>query len=235
MMDHVVLSGRDGDVKLTQWLDELKNVAIETNKEWAEKLGINQSAAITTVKPSGTVSQKVNSASGIHPRYSPFYIRTVRASKKDPLAIFIKEKGVPCEDDVMKPEADWVFSFPVASPEHAVFRNDMTAIQQLEHYLLVAAHWCEHNPSITVYVREHEWLEVGAWVYKNFDKIGGVSFLPHTDHVYRQAPYQEIDKETYEKLAAEFPVIDWSEFREYEDNTTASQEMACIGGACEVI
>ena len=153
----------------SEWLNAMRQAAIDTNKEWANKLGINQAAAITTVKPSGTVSQLVNSASGIHPRYSRYYVRTVRQDKKDPLGQFLKEAGIPCEDDVTKPESTWVFSFPQKAPEHAVFRDDMSAIQQLEHYMMYKKHWCEHNPSITVYVREDEWMHVGAWVY---EKIG---------------------------------------------------------------
>ena len=234
--DKNIVAGSDGWTNLDQILTGLKQHAINTNKQWAKKLGINPSAAITTVKPSGTVSQLVDSASGIHPRYSEYYIRTVRADKKDPLAIMMKEAGVPCEDDVTKPHNTYVFSFPHKSPSHAVMRNEMTAIQQLDHYLVFQKNWCEHNPSITVYVREDEWLEVGAWVYKNFDHIGGVSFLPHSDHVYRQAPYQECDKEAYEKAVAEFPEVVWSKLVEYEkvDSTTGNQELACVGGVCEI-
>lgn len=215
-------------------LQALKEVVLETNARYADKLGINRSAASTTNKPSGTVSQLVSSASGLHARYSPFYIRTVRADKKDPLAAFMVAQGFPVEDDVTKPDHNYVFSFPVKSPPNSVCRNDMTAIQQLEHYLLFAEHWCEHNPSITVYVREHEWLDVQAWVYRNFHKIGGVSFLPYSDHVYQQAPYQEIDEATYLEWQKKMPVVDWLDFGEMEDHTTASQELACVGGACEV-
>jgi ribonucleoside-diphosphate reductase alpha chain len=228
-MDSILTAIPDKDL-----LESLKQHAIDTNKVWAEKLGINQSAAITCVKPSGTVSQLVNSASGIHPRYSRYYIRTVRADKKDPLAVFLKEQGVPCEDDVTKPDKTYVFSFPMESPEHAVLRDDLSAIQQLEHYLVYRKHWTEHNPSITIYVREHEWLDVGAWVFKHFDDIGGVSFLPHSDHVYRQAPYQEIDKATYLKWVESYPKIEWEQFREYEDVTTGQQELACMAGVCEI-
>lgn len=245
IMDHVVLSGREGHEKLANWLDEMRQVAVDTNKEWAAKLGINQSVAITTVKPSGTVSQLVDSASGIHSRYSRYYIRTVRQDKKDPLGQFLKDAGIPCEDDITKPESSWVFSFPQKAPEHAVFRNDMTAIEQLEHYLVFKKHWCEHNPSITVYVREHEWLDVGAWVYKNFDDIGGVSFLPHSDHSYKQAPYQELtDKmingvlvtaeQQYNDLLAKMPHIDWDAFVEQTDNVEGAQQLACVSGVCEI-
>lgn len=235
IMDHPVLSQVSEEA--TRWLVELRELAVETNRIWAEKLGIPQSAAITTVKPSGTVSQLVNSASGIHPRYAPYYIRTVRADKKDPLALFMRLNGFPVEDCVMKGDSTDVFAFPVKAPESAVFRDDMSAIDQLNHYLMFKVAWCEHNPSITVYVRDYEWAEVGAWVYKNFDHIGGVSFLPHTDHVYRQAPYQEISKEEYEKLVKEMPVCDWADLQavEKEDGTNATKELACSAGQCEIM
>jgi ribonucleoside-diphosphate reductase alpha chain len=215
-------------------LEELKNHAIETNKELAERLGIAQSVSVTTVKPSGTVSQLVDSASGIHPRWSEYYIRTVRADKKDPLAVFMREVGVPVEDDVTKPGITDVFSFPCRSPAGSAIRASATAIDQLDTYLDYKHLWCEHNPSITVYVRESEWMDVLAWVYRNFDDIGGVSFLPHTDHVYRQAPYTEITKEEYEKALAAMPKVPWENFKEGSDFTTASQELACLGGTCEV-
>jgi ribonucleoside-triphosphate reductase len=233
IQDHAVLSATGG-INLEEWLQELKQHAIETNATWAARLGIAPSAAITTVKPSGTVSQLVDSASGIHPRYSHYYLRTVRADKKDPLAVFMREKGFPVEDDVTKPNATDVFTFPVKSPEGSVMRNDMSAIDQLDHYLIYKRHWCEHNPSITVYVREEEWLDVGAWVYRNLNDIGGVSFLPHSDHVYRQAPYQEIERATYEEWMAKMPVVDWTQLRENTDQTTSSQELACLGGVCEI-
>lgn len=232
IMDHELLSNKDGPVK--EILQTLKEVAIEANEEWASKLGIERSTAITTVKPSGTVSQLVDSASGIHPRFSPYYLRTVRADKKDPLAQFMATQGFPVEDDVTKPDHNYVFYFPVKAPKNSVIRDDMTAVEQLEHYLVFAEHWCEHNPSITVYVREHEWLEVGAWVYKHFDSIGGISFLPYSDHVYQQAPYQEITEAEYNEWVKRMPKIDWTEFLEKEDHTTASQELACMGGVCEV-
>lgn len=232
IMDHHVLSKT---VDSSVWLKELKEHAIKVNEEWAAKIGINPAAAITTVKPSGTVSQLVNSASGIHPRYSPYYIRTVRSDKKDPLAQFLVSQGVPNEPDVTKPDSVLVFSFPIKSPDNATFRDGMSAIQQLEHYQMVSDNWCEHNPSITVYVRENEWLEVGAWVYKHFDKLGGVSFLPHSDHNYKQAPYTEITKEQYEKAASEFPHIDWTSFQEHGDNTKHQQTLSCTSGVCEII
>lgn len=219
-----------------QYLKEMKDESIKTNLEWSSKLGIPQSAAITTVKPSGTVSQLVDSASGIHPRHSDYYIRTVRADVKDPLATFLKAKGVPCEVDVMN-DSNLVFSFPQKAPEGSITRKQWSAVEQLEHYLAFKKHWCEHNPSITVYVRENEWMEVGAWVYKNFDDIGGVSFLPFNDHVYQQAPYQDCTAPEYYKAEQEFPDIDWAEFDNYEvdDATVNMHELACVSGACELV
>jgi ribonucleoside-triphosphate reductase len=235
IMDNKVMAGKGAPGELETWLTELRLLAIAVNKEWAEKLGIPQSVAITTVKPSGTVSQLVDSASGIHPRYSEFYIRTVRQDKKDPLCQFLIDSGLPHEDDVTKPESTVVFSFPQKAPAHAVFRNDMSAIDQLEHYLIYKQNWCEHNPSITVYVRESEWLEVGSWVYKNFNDIGGVSFLPHSDHSYRQAPYQEVDQAAYEALLAKMPAIDWDSFIEITDTVEGAQTLACSSGGCEIL
>lgn len=241
IMDHDILSGKgnyESHIVLQNWLKDLKDVAIETNKEWAERLGIPRSMAVTTVKPSGTVSQLVDSASGIHPRYSPFYVRTVRADKKDPLAQMMQDKGFPCEDDVTKPDSVSVFSFPKKSPEGSIFRDYMTATEQLNHWMIYKQHWCEHNPSITVYVREDEWMDVGAWVFKNFDEVGGITFLPHSDHVYRQAPYQEIDEEKYKLLLETFPKdIDWNELSNYEvvDNTAGNQTLSCTGGVCEIV
>ena len=235
IMDHPILSKASDEA--AHMLDKLREHAVKTNLKWAKKLGISPSVAITTVKPSGTVSQLVNSASGIHPRYSKYYVRTVRADKKDPLAQFMRAKGFPVEDCVSKPETTDVFSFPVKGPDTGVFRNDMTAIEQLEHYLMFKNHWCEHNPSITVYVREHEWLAVGDWVYNNFDDVGGVSFLPHTDHSYRQAPYTECSEQEYNELTARMPNVAWSELREFEkeDTTTSAKELACTAGVCEII
>jgi ribonucleoside-diphosphate reductase alpha chain len=236
-MDHEFLSGHcDLGFPLEDFLSGLKQHAIDTNREFAGKLGINPSAAITTVKPSGTVSQLVDSASGIHPRYSKFYIRTVRADKKDPLALFMREKGFLVEDDITKPEHTDVFMFPVESPDGAVLRTQLTAIEQLQHYLVYKRHWCEHNPSITVYVREHEWMEVGAFVYKNLNDIGGVSFLPYDSGVYRQAPYTEINEGDYRKLLEQMPgEVDWKELKEETDRTTGSQDLACLAGVCEII
>ena len=236
IMDHPVLNGSKGIVQCTTWLKELKDHAIQSNRLWAERLGINPSVAITTVKPSGTVSQLVDSSSGIHPRMFPYYLRTVRQDKKDPLGQLLKASGVYCEDDITKPDSTDVFYFPCRSPEGAVTTKDVSAIQQLEHYLAVRNSWCEHNPSITVYVREDEWCDVGAWVYRNFDSLGGVSFLPLTDHVYKQAPYQEITEEEYAQWEAKTPQVDWSRLREFEtrDSTTIQPELACSAGVCEL-
>ena len=235
IMDHPVLSQTD-EVSV-EWLKAMKQHAIEVNKEWADKLGINQATAITTVKPSGTVSQLVDSASGIHPRYSEYYIRTVRADKKDPLAKLMREQGFPVEDCVSKPESTDIFSFPVGGPSHAVFRNDRTALQQLEHYLMVQTHWTEHNVSITVYVKDHEWMGVGDFVYQNFDLIAGVSFLPHSDHNYRQAPYQECTEAEFLDLSSRMPAFDWNALARFEkdDSTINVRELACSSGTCELI
>ena len=221
-----------------EFLEELRNISVDTNKEWADKLGIPQSAAITCVKPSGTVSQLVDAGSGIHARHSPYYIRTVRGDVKDPLTQLMIDEGVPVEPEVFHPDSTMVFSFPVKSPDNAVTRNDMTALEQLEVWKLYAVNWCEHKPSVTISVRDDEWLEVGAWVYKNFDLCSGISFLPHSDHTYQQAPYQDCDEETYRELLSRMPTsIDWSRLGEYEqeDNTAGSQTLACVGGVCEVV
>ncbi len=219
-------------------LEKLRGVAVQTNIEAAEKLGINQSSAITCVKPSGTVSQLVDSASGIHARHSEYYIRTVRGDNKDPLTQFLKDSGIPSEPCVMKPDSTTVFSFPTKSPDNAVTRNDMDAIEQLELWKSYALNWCEHKPSVTITVREAEWMKVGAWVYENFDICSGVSFLPHSDHTYAQAPYQDCDKATYKEAYSKMPkVIDWVKLSEYEmeDNTAGSQTLACSNGSCEVV
>jgi len=218
-------------------LKNLKQISIDTNKEWSEKLKINQSAAITCVKPSGTVSQLVDSASGIHARHNPYYIRTVRGDKKDPLTKMMVDMGFPVEDDVMKPLDTSVFSFPIKCSEDAVFRQDMNAIEQLELWKTYQEHWCEHKPSVTISVKENEWIEVGAWVYKNFDLMSGVSFLPYSEHTYKQAPYQDCDKKDYEKLLNKMPVnVDWTKLSDYEtsDMTVGSQELACSSGSCEI-
>lgn len=223
---------------LSETLEHLKNVAVTTNTEWAERLGIPASAAITCVKPSGTVSQLVDSASGIHARHSPYYIRTVRGDNKDPLTQFMKDQGIPNEPDVMKPDATTVFSFPMKSPTGAVTRNDMTAIEQLELWLTYQRHWCEHKPSVTITVRDNEWMEVGAWVFKHFDEVSGVSFLPHSDHSYQQAPYQEVGQREYEEALALMPAkLDWAKLSEYEteDTSKGTSTFACVGGACEIV
>ena len=235
IMDSTLTNGTDEGLEAR--LAELKEVAVKTNEEWSTKLGIPQSAAITCVKPSGTVSQLVDSASGIHARHNPYYIRTVRADKKDPLAVFMKDAGFPVEDDVMKPEHTFVFSFPMKAPQNAVMRTDMTAIEQLELWLTYQKAWCEHKPSVTISVKEHEWIEVGAWVYENFEWMSGVSFLPFSEHVYKQAPYQDIDATTYEEELQKMPTnVDWALLSQYEqsDMTEGAQELACVAGACEI-
>lgn len=235
IMDHAML-GNSGPFTEGR-LNDLREYAIEVNKEWAAKLGINQSVAITTVKPSGTVSQLVDAASGKHERYAPFYIRTVRGDNKDPLTQLMLSQGFPGEPDVMKPDSTTVFSFPVKAPAGAVMRDDRTAIQQLEHYLMFQTHWSEHNVSNTINVKDHEWLEVGAWVYKHFDSLAGVSFLPHSDHSYRQAPYTECTEVEYEALLARMPQFDWDRLADFEkdDSTVNTKELACSAGACEIL
>ena len=236
IMDNRLTTSQNAGLEKT--LERLKDVAISTNAEWAERLNIPASAAISCVKPSGTVSQLVDSASGIHARHSPYYVRTVRGDNKDPLTKFMIDKGVPNEPCVMKGDTTTVFSFPIKSPVGAVTRNDMTAVEQLEMWLIYQRSWCEHKPSVTISVRDHEWMEVGAFVYKHFDEMSGVSFLPHSDHTYQQAPYQDCTKEDYEELLAIMPkAIDWSELSEYEneDNTAGSQTMACSGDTCEIV
>lgn len=217
----------------------LREVAIETNKEWAERLGINQSAAITCVKPSGTVSQLVNSSSGLHARHSDYYLRTVRADNKDPITQFLKDQGVYFEPCVMKGDSTTVFYFPIKSPEGSLTRDKQTAIEALELWKTLQDNWCEHKPSATINVKEDEWLDVAAWVYKNFDTLSGVAFLPHDGGTYKQAPYTEVTKEEYEEWIEKHPpvVINWDDLRFYEqeDNTSGSQTLACSGGSCEVI
>lgn len=235
IMDHPVLSQTSDDAVM--WLKAMKARAIEVNAKWSKKLGINPAAAITTVKPSGTVSQLVDSASGIHPRYSEYYIRTVRADKKDPLAQLMRQQGFPVEDCAMKPDTTDVFAFPVQGPNHAVFRNDRSALEQLDHYLMVQRHWSEHNVSITVYVRDHEWMGVGDWVYRHFDQLAGVSFLPHSDHTYQQAPYTECTQEEYQALLDRMPSFDWEHLARFEqdDSTINVKELACTAGHCELV
>ena len=235
VMDSSLTNGKKEG--LESLLEELREMAVKTNKEYAEKIGINQSVAITCVKPSGTVSQLVNAASGIHARHNPYYIRTIRGDKKDPLTKMMTDAGFPVEDDVMNPSHTAVFSFPMKVANGSVFRTDMTAIEQLELWLVYQKHWCEHKPSVTISVKESEWMTVGGWVYEHFDYMSGVSFLPHTDHTYKQAPYQDILKEDYEILLKKMPKnVEWSKLAEYEktDMTIGAQELACAAGFCEI-
>ena len=216
-------------------LERLRDAARKTNEELSEVLGISPSASITCVKPSGTVSQLVDSASGIHARHNTHYIRRVRIDKKDPVYSFLKEKGFPVEDEVFRPDSTAVFSFPVKAPKGAVTRNDMTALEQLELWLVYQRHWCEHKPSVTITVTDNEWPEVGAWVWKYFDEVSGISFLPHSNHTYQQAPYEDITEEQYKELASKMPGhVNWSELVEKDDNTEGSQTLACVGGSCEI-
>jgi ribonucleoside-diphosphate reductase alpha chain len=236
IMDNPLMTTKNAGLDKT--LERLRNVAIATNAEWAERLGIPVSAAITCVKPSGTVSQLVDSASGIHARHSPYYIRTVRGDNKDPLTQFMKDQGIPSEPDVFKPDQTTVFSFPVKAPNKAVVTSDLSAIDQLEMWLMYQRHWCEHKPSVTINVKKDEWFEVGAFVYEHFDEMSGVSFLPYNEHTYQQAPYQEVGKSEYEQLLSIMPKsIDWSKLSDYEkeDNTSGSQTLACSGDSCEIV
>ena len=235
IMDNSLTNGKEDG--LEELLDALREEAVKTNKEFAQKIGINQSVAITCVKPSGTVSQLVDAASGIHARHNPYYIRTVRGDKKDPLTKMMVDQGFPVEDDVMNPSHTSVFSFPMKVDSNAVFRTDMSAIEQLELWLTYQKHWCEHKPSVTISVKESEWMEVGAWTYKHFDYMSGVSFLPFSEHTYKQAPYQDIQKEEYEILLDKMPKnVEWSKLAEYEktDMTIGAQELACAAGFCEI-
>ena len=223
---------------LSRVLQTGREIAVNTNREYADKIGISQSASVTCVKPSGTVSQLVDASSGIHARHNPYYIRTVRADRKDPLCKFMEDRGFPHEPCVMKPDHTMVFSFPIKSPDNALFRTDLSAIEQLDLWLVYQEHWCEHKPSVTITVKEHEWMDVGAWVWRNFDKVSGISFLPNTDHSYRQAPYQDCTEEEYQELLEKMPdSVDWSELETYEveDNTKGTQTFACSGDACEVV
>ena len=233
IMDHPMLSGRGDKSELRKWLRAMRQEAIKTNGEWALKLGISPSTAITAVKPSGTVSQLVDSASGIHPRYSSQYIRRVRADSRDPLCTVLEAAGVPVEDDVMSPSTK-VFSFPIASPKGAVTASDMGAMEQLDLWEIYQDEWCEHKPSMTCYYRDNEFLEVGQWLYNKFDKVSGISFLPYSDHTYQQAPYEPIDNKTYKQLVKDFPTsINW-DISEESDMTEGSQQLACTGNNCEL-
>ena len=235
IMDNELTNGKKGDLK--ELLEELKAEAVKVNKEFAAKIGVNQSVAVTCVKPSGTVSQLVDAASGIHARHNPFYVRTVRGDKKDPLTKMMADSNFPIEDDVMNPGHTSVFSFPMKIDKSAVFRTDMDAIEQLEMWLLYQKHWCEHKPSVTITVKEHEWMQVGAWVYDNFDYMSGISFLPFSEHSYKQAPYQDCTEEEYNDLLSKMPKdVDWLKLADYEksDMTIGSQELACAAGFCEI-
>ena len=226
------------EILSNETLSALREIAIETNREWAGRLGINPSTAITCVKPSGTVSQLVDSASGLHPRHSKFYLRTIRADNKDPLTSFLRDAGVYSEPDVTAPETTSVFYFPQKAPDKALLRNDISAVEQLEIWKTLQENWCEHKPSATIYVKDDEWMKVGSWVYENFDSLSGVAFLPYDGGSYKQAPYQEISEDEYDDFLKKHPSpeIDWSDMRFYEDddNTTGSQELACVGSSCEV-
>jgi len=233
IMDHPVMSGRKGRAELQHWLTQLKDEAIKTNSKWAKRLGINASTAITAVKPSGTVSQLVDSASGIHPRYAEQYIRRVRADARDPLCNVLEAAGVPVEEDVTSPTTK-VFSFPIRSPKNAVVAPDMGAMEQLCLWETYQDHWCEHKPSMTCYYRDDEFLQVGQWLYNKFDKVSGISFLPYAEHTYQQAPYEPVDKETYEVMVKDFPTeINWN-VSEESDMTEGSQQLACTGNSCEI-
>lgn len=234
ILDNKLMNNPD-DPNLPALLESLKDVAVSTNAEFADAIGINRSVAITAIKPEGTVSQLTSTASGIHPQHSQYFIRRVRSDNKDPLTNFLKSQGFPSEPCVMKPDSTTVFSFPMQVDKDAVFREDLDAIQHLKLWLIFQRHYCEHKPSVTISVQEHEWPKVGAWVWENFDEITGVSFLPMDGGTYRQAPYETIDKETYDKMASEMPVgIDWDKFIENTDNVEGAQTLACTAGGCEI-
>jgi ribonucleoside-triphosphate reductase len=236
IMDNKITSTAGGTLETV--LELLRSVSVETNKAMAKQLKIPQSTAVTCVKPSGTVSQLTDAASGIHARHNPYYIRTVRGDNKDPLTQFLISQGIPAEPDVMKPDSTTVFSFPMKSPKNAVTRTDMTAIEQLELWLTYQRHWCEHKPSVTISVKENEWMDVGSWVYKHFDEVSGISFLPFSEHTYQQAPYQDINEDEYKEFLTKMPKnVDWSLLREFEkeDTTSGGRELACTAGVCEIV
>ena len=240
IMDNDMMAGKSAHLgnNIGATLNALKEQAIETNAVMAKQLGVPQSAAITCVKPSGTVSQLVDSASGIHARHNPYYIRTVRGDNKDPITQFLMSEGIPAEPDVMKPDSTTVFSFPMKSPVSAVCRTDMGAIEQLELWLQYQRYWCEHKPSVTITVKEHEWMQVGSWVYDHFDEVSGISFLPFSEHTYKQAPYQDINADTYKELLTQMPKsVNWNMLQEFEkeDTTSGGRELACTADACEVV
>jgi len=236
IMDNELTATAGG--KLETVLELLRAVAVESNKAMAKQLKIPQSTAVTCVKPSGTVSQLTDAASGIHARHNPYYIRTVRGDNKDPLTQFLISQGIPAEPDVMKPDSTTVFSFPMKSPKNAVTRTEMTAIEQLKLWLTYQRHWCEHKPSVTISVKENEWMDVGAWVYEHFDEVSGISFLPFSEHTYQQAPYQDIDEDNYKEFLTKMPKnVDWSLLQEFEkeDTTSGGRELACTAGVCEIV
>lgn len=234
ILDNALLNNPD-DESLPALLEKFRSIAVQTNKELAEAIGIPQSAAVTCVKPEGTASQLAGTASGIHPQHSRYYIRRVRSDNKDPLTAFLKNSGFPAEPCVMKPDSTTVFSFPMKCADDAVVRDDMTAIQHLRLWLIYQRHWCEHKPSVTISVKEEEWPEVGAWVWKHFDEVTGVSFLPHDGGTYRQAPYEEIDAAEYAKMVKQMPAdIAWESFIENTDNVEGAQMLACTAGVCEM-
>lgn len=237
-LGHKVLNGSKGEKKVIEWLIAMREKAVEVNKEWAQSLGVNTSAAITCVKPSGTVSQLVNCSSGMHPWHNEFYARTIRGDNKDPITTMLKDFGIISEPDVMKPSETTVFTFPIKAPRGALTRKELTAIEHLELWLIYQRHWSEHKPSITISVKESEWMAVGAWVYDHMDELSGVSFLPYSDHTYQQAPYQDITELEYNELLEKTPNnIDWTWLTYYEssDGTTGSQDLACVAGYCEVV
>jgi len=235
IMDSPLLNGSKDMAGLPKILEELRDHARKVNIKWAEKFNVSVSTAITCVKPSGTVSQLVNSSSGIHARFAAYYIRRIQLDKKDPVCQYLLDNGFPLVDYEAKKETTMVASFPMKAPEGSVMRTDMTAIEQMEIWLIYQDHWCEHKPSCTVYVKDNEWVEVGAWVWERFDRISGISFLPHSDHVYQQAPYEDITKEQYEEMLSKMPKgVDWSKMVEDKDNTTSAQELACTAGGCEI-
>ena len=236
-MGHVVMNGSEGPETLREWLIDMRRTAVVTNKKYAKKIGINESKAITTVKPSGTVSQLTNVSSGMHAWHDEYYIRSVRGDKKDPLSEFLIDVGIPTETDIMN-ENGYVFSFPRKAPEGAVTRNEQTALDQLNIWKAYKEHWTDHNPSITVSVKEDEWIDVASWVYENWDGVGGISFLPYDGGNYKQAPYQTIDSARYKSEALSLPdSIDWSRLSDFEkeDTTSGSQELACTAGSCELV
>lgn len=237
IMDNKLTSGKEGEEKLKNVLTTLRKVAIETNLKLSKEIGIPSSTAITCIKPSGTVSSLVDSSAGIHGRHSAYYIRSVRSDKKDPLAKLLIDSGIPHEEDVMRPESTWVFYFPIKSPKTALFRDSLSSVEQLNFWLIYQMYWCDHKPSVTVSVKEDEWMKTGSWVYDNFEWVSGISFLPYSDHNYSQAPYNECAKEEYETLLAKMPkTISWEKLKDYEktDMTTGSQELSCAAGGCDL-